>query len=233
MAKRTTPARPEPKARDPHGPEPKRPRPKKAEARPSRERPLTPKQARFVDEYMLDLNATQAAIRASYSPKTAYSIGSELLTKPEIAAAIKARQAELAEATGITAERILKELARIGFGDARRVMRWGPDGVKLTASEGLNDEAAAIVAGVKEQSGKVDSLEVKLHDKVGALKLLGDHLGLWKPGEGEGKKGDNGPDAQPGAGGATSGVLLVPGMLSVDDWLKLTRSANVKKPPKD
>lgn len=226
--------RPEPKARDPHGPEPARPRPKKAKARPSRERPLTPKQARFVDEYMVDLNATKAATRAGYSAKTAYSIGSELLTKLEIADAIKARQAELSQATGITAERVLKELERIGFSDPRKVMTWGTTGVKLKSSDELTDDEAAIIAGIKESTGNTNTLELKLHDKVGALTKLGDHLGLWKHDpEASGKTGGKGSSG-PGQS-ATTGVLLVPGVMSVEDWIKLTQStkANVKKPAKD
>jgi len=65
---------------------------------------LTPKQARFVAEYLIDLNATQAAIRAGYSPKTAFAIGSENLRKPLVAEAIKAGQAEVSKQQGITLE---------------------------------------------------------------------------------------------------------------------------------
>lgn len=65
---------------------------------------LTPKQKRFIEEYTIDMNATRAAIRAGYSQKTAYSIGQELLTKPEISAAIAQIQAARAEKTGVTAE---------------------------------------------------------------------------------------------------------------------------------
>ncbi len=64
--------------------------------------PLTPKQARFVQEYLIDLNATQAAIRAGYSEKTARQVASENLSKPYIAKAIEAKQTELSERTGFT-----------------------------------------------------------------------------------------------------------------------------------
>lgn len=69
---------------------------------------LTPKQERFVAEYLIDLNATQAAIRAGYSAKTAAAIGHENLTKPEIAAEVEKRQAKLGETAGIDAEWVLK-----------------------------------------------------------------------------------------------------------------------------
>lgn len=86
---------------------------------------LSPKQAQFVREYLIDLNATQAAIRAGYSEKTAYSIGHENLSKPEIAEAIAVAQAERAKRTEITADMVLSELAKIGFADIRKAVKWG------------------------------------------------------------------------------------------------------------
>lgn len=71
---------------------------------------LTPKQQRFVEEYLIDLNATQAAIRAGYSARTAQQIGSENLLKPVIAAEIAALQAKTSEELGITREWILGKL---------------------------------------------------------------------------------------------------------------------------
>lgn len=86
---------------------------------------LTPKKARFVEEYLVDLNATQAAIRAGYSTKTAYSQGQRLLKDVEVAAAIQAAQAKRSEKTGITAARVIEELAKIGFSDIRKAVKWG------------------------------------------------------------------------------------------------------------
>ena len=71
---------------------------------------MTPKQQRFVDEYLIDLNATQAAIRAGYSEKTAQVIGSENLSKPMIAAAVAAAQAERSERTEITQDYVLTSI---------------------------------------------------------------------------------------------------------------------------
>ncbi len=76
---------------------------------------LTKKQKRFVEEYLIDLNATQAAIRAGYSPQTAYSIGDENLKKPEIKNAIDKALAERSRRTGVNADRIIEELAKIAF----------------------------------------------------------------------------------------------------------------------
>lgn len=71
---------------------------------------LTAKQERFVQEYLKDLNATQAALRAGYSEKTAGSVGHENLKKPEIAAEIEKRQEQIGEDNGITVEWILGEM---------------------------------------------------------------------------------------------------------------------------
>ncbi|MGF3026525.1 terminase small subunit [Methylobacterium aquaticum] len=83
---------------------------------------LTDKQRRFVEEYLVDLNATQAAIRAGYSEDTAAAIGYENLRKPEIAAAVEQAQAIRAERTGITADRVLVELWRIATTDANELV---------------------------------------------------------------------------------------------------------------
>ena len=80
-------------------------------------KPLTPKQERFVAEYLIDLNATQAAIRAGYSTKTAENIGWQNLRKPEIAAAVAAAKSLQLERANLSAERVLEELRRIGFAD--------------------------------------------------------------------------------------------------------------------
>lgn len=73
---------------------------------------MTPKQERFVAEYLIDLNATQAAIRAGYSAKTAAEMGYENLSKPQIAEAVAAAQAKLADNAGVTQERVVGGLLR-------------------------------------------------------------------------------------------------------------------------
>jgi phage terminase small subunit len=140
----------------------------------------TPRQARFVEEYLIDLNATQAAIRAGYSAKRADAIGYELLRKPEIQEAIQAAMDARSRRTGITADRVLDELRKVAFGDARRVMSWGPGGVKLIDSAELSGDDAAIVAEAFESITKDGgSIRLKTHDKLKALELLGRHLGMF------------------------------------------------------
>jgi phage terminase small subunit len=153
---------------------------------------LTPKQQVFVAEYLIDLNATQAATRAGYSARTAYSIGEENLRKPEIQAAIAAAQQKRAERTEITQDRVLQELARIAFFDLRKLYR--EDG-SLKAMHELDDDAAAVLAGVDVVETKGNAAiggaegirhvpefvkKVKIPDKVGALGLAMRHLGMLK-----------------------------------------------------
>jgi phage terminase small subunit len=147
---------------------------------------LTPKQARFVEEYLIDLNATQAAIRAGYSAKTAEWIGPQLLGKSHVRERIETAQRERSARTGITADRVVQEIARLAFADPRLVMRWGPDGVELKPSDELTDEAAAMIAEVKESVSQAgSSMQVKFHSKVAALEQLAKHVGLYSGNGGE------------------------------------------------
>jgi phage terminase small subunit len=148
---------------------------------PKSSKPLTDKQQRFVLEYLKDSNATQAAIRAGYSARTADRIGAELLGKTWVAAAIAAKQARLASKLEVSAERVIAEFARIAFSDPRQVATWGPGGVTLKDSAALTDDAAACVSEVKSKPTEYgNELTFKLHDKVVALNALGKHLGLFK-----------------------------------------------------
>lgn len=139
---------------------------------------MTKKQKLFVDEYLIDLNATQAAIRAGYSPDTAYSIGQENLKKPEIKARIDKAMAERSRRTGVNADRVIMELAKIAFVNAANVIDHKTATVKSDASP---DDTAAIQS-VKVKTFGEDGLEreIKMADKLKALELLGKHLGMFK-----------------------------------------------------
>jgi phage terminase small subunit len=142
---------------------------------------LTPKQARFVQEYLIDLNATQAAIRAGYSAKTAEWQGPQLLGKTHVAQAIQEGMKRRSERTEITQDRVLKEVARLAFLDIRKA--FNTDG-SLKPLHELDDDTAAAIAGmdVIEIGGGEDSLsalkKIKLSDKKGALELLMRHMGM-------------------------------------------------------
>lgn len=147
---------------------------------------LNDKQKRFCEEYLIDLNATQAAIRAGYSKSSAKEIASENLTKPNIQQYLSNRQKELQEATGITQKRVLEEYAKIAFADIRDV--YNEDGSLKNISE-LSDEAAAALAGIEtdeifegygeERIQTGISKKIKRWDKVKALDSLGRHLGIF------------------------------------------------------
>lgn len=150
---------------------------------------LTDKQAKFCEEYLIDLNATQAAIRSGYSEKTAYSIANENLRKPEILACLKKKLDKIQNETGITPKRVLEEYAKIAFYDIRKA--YTVDGAIKDVRE-FDDETAGVVASLEtyeelqydDKEGeriKVGEVKkVKLHDKLRALEALGRHLGIFE-----------------------------------------------------
>lgn len=149
---------------------------------------LNLKQQRFVSEYLIDLNATQAAIRAGYSAKTAKQIGSRLLSHVDVSEAIERGQAKVAEKHGVTLESIVSELAKIGFANMNDYMRIGADGdPSLDFSQLTRDQAAALCEvtvedfkdGRGEESRDVRRVKFKLSDKRAALVDLGKHLGMF------------------------------------------------------
>lgn len=148
---------------------------------------LSPKQARFVEEYLIDLNATAAARRAGYSEKMADKIGSQLLGKTRVAEAIQVAMAERSKRTGITADRVLAEYAKLAFLDPRRF--YDATG-NLIPVHKLPEDVAAALAGmdvVTERSGKdADGApefstvrKIKFTDKKAALDSVARHLGMF------------------------------------------------------
>lgn len=150
---------------------------------------LTGKQERFCQEYLVDLNATQAAKRAGYSPRAAHSTGPRMLENAEVKARISELKEARAERTKVTQDKVITELAKLGFSTMREVASWDADGVRLRASGGLTDEAAACIKDIhstceirRDKYGDETvtvNMKVQLHDKRGSLKLLGDHLGVF------------------------------------------------------
>lgn len=142
-------------------------------------RKLTDKQQKFVEEYLLDLNATQACIRAGYSPNNADKIGSQLLGKTRVQEAISQAIAERSRRTGINQDRVIQELARIAFVKITDVVDSNGD-IRRDASD---DDIACIESyKVKDSdtiNGSSSEREVKLASKLKALELLGKHLGMW------------------------------------------------------
>lgn len=149
------------------------------------------KQKQFCKEYLIDLNATQAALRAGYSEKTARQIGQKLLTKVDIQQEIQRLKERRNARTELTADFVLKELAAIAstkITDVVNVMNRPipmEDGSVINApylvvknTEELTEAQKSAIASIKQ--GK-NGIEIKMHDKVATLKLIGDHLGMFAP----------------------------------------------------
>lgn len=144
---------------------------------------LTPKQAKFAIEYVVDLNATQAAIRAGYSIKTPGAIGAENLKKPKIMAAIAKLQAQIARNNEITPERIVAELAKIGFSNIGDFMDAQGDPSKLTRDQlaAVSEVTVERVVGdmAEDGTGGIVRAKFKLYEKRAALVDLGKHLNMF------------------------------------------------------
>jgi phage terminase small subunit len=144
---------------------------------------LTPKERRFVEEYLVDLNATQAAIRAGYSEKTAAAIGYENLRKPHIVDAIAKAMAERSERTRVTADRVITGIAELAFYDIADLF---DEKGGMRSIHDLSPMLRRAVAGVEVRELYTDEgknigrlSKVKLADRKGNLELLGRHLALF------------------------------------------------------
>ena len=142
------------------------------------ERSLTAKQQRFVDEYLIDLNATRAAMRAGFSPGSARSQGSRLRRVPHVAKAIQVAMDCRSRRTAISQDRVLEELAAIAFADIQDYLRFGPRGEVYFDWSKLPEGATRAVAEItQDEYGEgrgADAREVKktrfkLHNKIPAL----------------------------------------------------------------
>lgn len=141
---------------------------------------LTAKQQRFCDEYLIDLNATQAAIRAGYSVDSARDIGCENLSKPNIQKVIAKEMAERSKRTGVNQDRVVLELAKLAFVNISDLVDVSTGAVKKGASR----DDLACIQSIKYKtsegvSGTSIEREVKIADKKANLELLGRHLGMW------------------------------------------------------
>lgn len=168
---------------------------------------LSPKEKRFVEEYLIDLNATKAAERAGAPSNSAKQRGYELLQKPDVAAAIEEAQRARSDRTKVTQDMVLQELARVAFASLADVTNWGvkevaigydDEGRRLAAEDiGMavkveyvpqpfvepvdRDELMPEVrAAVAEVSLGREGFKIKMHDKIGALDKIARHLGMYK-----------------------------------------------------
>jgi phage terminase small subunit len=149
---------------------------------------LTAKQEMFVKEYLIDLNGTQAAIRAGYSEKTANRIANENLSKPDIQEAIQKAMDKRSKRTEITADMVLREYAKIGFSNITDYLkveeqiintddgeRYYKD-VNIFVTDSIDKNKLSAVAEIKQTK---EGISLKLHDKKGALDSIARHLGMF------------------------------------------------------
>jgi len=163
---------------------------------------LTDKQKAFCEEYIVDLNATQAAVRAGYSKKTADVQGPRLLGNVRVAEEIERLKEARSKRTQITADRVLEELATIGYSkitdylevvEKDVVVGYKKDDkgqhdyeqpiirtkkvVEIKETEEMDPEAIKAVSEIKQGA---NGISLKLYDKPSALEDIGRHLGMWK-----------------------------------------------------
>ncbi len=142
---------------------------------------LTAKERRFIEEYLIDLNGTQAAIRAGYSVGAARQIAAVKMTKVVIRAQIDAALKERSERLRVTQDQVIQELKLIGFSRMKTFARWNVSGVSFKDSDELTDEESACILEITETTNQHGgALKLKLHSKVEALRLLGQHIGMFK-----------------------------------------------------
>lgn len=145
---------------------------------------ITDKQRAFVDEYLIDLNATRAykaIYKSCKKDETARVNGSRLLTNANVAAYLSQRQRELQRRTEVTQDKVIGELAAIAFADIADYVRVQDHGglpmVEITPTDDIPESKRAAIASIKQGS---NGIEIKLHNKLDALEKLGRHLGMFK-----------------------------------------------------
>src|SRR5579883_217833 len=134
----------------------------------------------FVNEYLVTMNASEAARRAGYKPHYAGLRGYQLMRRPDVQVAIRDAMDARAKRTGIDADRVVEELAAIAFSDMRRIIEWGTDYVRLRPASSLTAADRAAIKSISVRIGKrgCGHVRVRLHDKFTALAMLERHLGM-------------------------------------------------------
>lgn len=156
---------------------------------------MNEKQMAFCHEYLKDKNATQAAIRAGYSPRAAYSIGQRLLKNDEVSQTVNSLLHEISEKCVLDAERVLEELCLIGFSDLSDYMTVEPGGgVVFREWENIPTNKSRAIRRIRDRRTIREhadgtstlvhqEISIDLHDKMKALESLGRHIGLFKEAE--------------------------------------------------
>ena len=137
---------------------------------------LSAKQRLFVEEYLVDLNATEAALRAGYSKKSAKQIGTENLAKPAVAAEIEKALKKRVERIEVSQDAVIQELAGIAFANIFDVAQWDGQSVNVFDSGSL---PKSVLSAVSQVSATAHGVTLRMHDKHAALVTIGKHLGMF------------------------------------------------------
>lgn len=183
----------------------------------------------FCDAYIRLNNATQAAIKAGYSPKTAYSQGQRLLKNVEVKKILADIRRRFDEISCRTREKWLRELESVAFSRMKDVAKWGPGYVEVLDCESVSERAHAAVAKVTENTTTIitkdgaeitrSKISVDLHDKLSALIKYGTARGFMKgDGQGAAINGAGGSSQDPLIGQA---VIIIPGKMDMEEWQKM------------
>ena len=153
---------------------------------------MTERRQRFIQEFLQDLNGTQAAIRAGYSPRSARTTADRLLTNADIQAAIAVAKQERAERVAVTAEQVVEELTKVAFADLGDFMRIDPDGAVRPDFASLPVGATRVLASIEvdeyrdgngNDARPVRRTRLRLQPKLRALELLLRHLAVGDGGQ--------------------------------------------------
>lgn len=141
---------------------------------------LNARYRRFIEEYLIDANATAAYKRAGFVAKgnSASVNAGKLLRNTHVATEIDRRQKQIAELSNVTRDRFHRELARIGFSDVTTFARVKGNRVRIESTDNLTADDSAAIA---ELSQTAEGVKIKLHNKIEALRTLGQALGYIKP----------------------------------------------------
>jgi len=149
---------------------------------------LTPRQLKFIDEYMIDLNATQAAIRAGYAKRSAHVMGVKTLEIPYVKAALKAAMAKQSARTHITADQVVKELAKVALSDIKDFVTIKDGNVQANSLDALQEGKSRVIKKLRARRAvrfgsdgeRIPEIEYEyeLYDKIKSLELLARHLGI-------------------------------------------------------
>ena len=137
---------------------------------------LAPKRFAFVQEYIKDLNGTQAAIRAGYSPRSANVTSTRLLMDANVQESIQEYKEMAAKRSQVSVDRIVEEYRRLAFANTTDGIKVKGGWVTITDTDDLTPEQQAAIAEIHQTK---DGVRVKFHDKTKALDSLGKHLGMF------------------------------------------------------